>query len=149
VTLAESLRPALTQARSIAGTLGLRPHAVELVTVSSSGSHVGDGTVTRDATPITEANGQPPKVRWLSNEEIAVGQLPSGSIEIGPITHAFAFGGTDIASLDGSQLQAMQGRQLRITGPQHPHGARYEITNVNAESALHITLQAKPIAESP
>ena len=79
-TLANSLRRTVSRARALPGKLGLRPHAVELVTKAYPGVHTGDGGAAETWTPISEAGGQPPKVTWLKEEERALGGLPELSL---------------------------------------------------------------------
>jgi hypothetical protein len=144
-TLAESLKPLVFGVRSIPGALGLRPHSVSIVIASTSGTYTGDGTRSEDETAIVEASNQPPKVRWLKDEELAVGQLSAGTIEVGPITPSNGTIGTLLATLSGADLTDGQVRLLRITGAQHPDGADYTITRVNADKALHYSIQGVPV----
>jgi hypothetical protein len=148
VTLRDDLLPTVYEARGIAGELGFRQYTVDLVTGSSTGDHTGDGDVIDEVTPILESNGQSTRVRWLKDEEIAVGALPNGTIEVGPITPTFTGGGTDIAALMGDALERGETRFLRITGPKHPDGALYQVTQVKAERALRYMLQAKPVSHT-
>ena len=143
-TLADSLKGLVYSVRSLPGQLGLRPHRVWLLRRSWSGSHTGAGTRSDLEFPITEGGKQPPKVRWLSDEEIAVGSLAAGTVEIGPITPKHKGGGTDLSILDGSTLTMGQVRHVWILGPQHPKGAAYRITKISADRALHYTLTACP-----
>lgn len=144
MTLAEDLKGLLYGVRSIPGQLGLRPHKVWLLKRSWSGQHTGAGTRTDVEFPITEGGKQAPKVRWLSDEEIAVGSLAAGTVEVGPITPSHKGGGTDLSILDGSTFKTGEVRHLWIQGPQHPKGAAYRITRIGADHALHYTLQASP-----
>ncbi len=148
MTLADDLFDTVYEGRAIAGDLGFRPHSVTLVISAYSEDHPGAGSRTDTETPIAEFGGQPPRVRWLNGEELAVGNMAAGTIEIGPITPEFPGGGTPIASLNGSELSAGQSRLLRITGPNHPSGALYEITNITADRTLRFMLKAKPLEES-
>jgi hypothetical protein len=131
-------------ARNIPGVLGLRPHSVSIVNTAWTGDHTGDGARYSEVTPIVESGGYPPKVRWMKDDEIAVGDLPKGTAEIGPITPSFSGGGLDLAGVDGSELLKGETRQLLITGPQHPEGALYRVTNIKSERALHYMLRAEP-----
>lgn len=146
-TLAEQLRGPLYAARAIAGTLGLRPHTVAIVVGTWSGTYTGRGSLTNATTAITEAGGHPPKIRKLNDEELALGQLDRGVVQIGPITPAFSGGGTDMATLAGD-LAAGQTRHVLITGPEHPNGAMFRITAVDADSALHWMIRAEPVADA-
>lgn len=142
MSFAEDIRATLTSIRAIPGQYGLRPHSVTIVRVSFSGDHTGDGAVYDNETPITEGDGQPPKVRWLNQEELALGSLPNGSCTIGPITPVV---GLDLSLL--SNVLTGGTVALRIVGPQHPNGALYRITQVNADRGLHYTLVAKPAVD--
>lgn len=135
-------------ARAIPGQFGLRPHAVAILSGSWSGSHTGDGTETTTSVALTESGGYPPKVRWLNDEDRAVGNLPDGTVEIGPITPAFSGGGTDIASLNASALSRGHTLHLRITGPQHPSGAIYRVLGVECDRAIHYTIRAAPVGNA-
>lgn len=148
MSLADTLKPLLYNARAFAGQLGFRPHSVAIVTGAWSGSHTGDGTETETSVAITEAGGQPPKTHWLSDEQLAVGALPRGTVEIGPITPSFAGGGTDLASIAGTALARGETIHVRITGPNHPSGALYRLINVNADKALNYMMRAQPVADT-
>lgn len=142
-TFAERLRPVLEAARGIAGSKGLHPHAVAVLVNTWSGSATGLGTEASVATAILE-DGQNPKVRWLTDEQVALAEN-GATVEIGPLTPKHDVGGVELATLVGSALTAGQTQYVRITGPKHPSpGKRYEVTKVVADSALHYRLQAKP-----
>lgn len=145
-TLAEQLRKTCYAVRAIPGALGLRPHTVEIVTGVWSGSHTGEGLVTEGSTPLVEANNQPPKLRWLTQEERALGDLAEGSVVIGPVTPAFQGIGIDIGAFNAAALGRGQTLHLKITGPQHPRGAIYRITNLSADHSMHYTITAAPVA---
>src|SRR5512146_450707 len=104
------------QYRNLPGIHGLRVHTVSVVTATWSGSHVGDGAETKTTTEIVERGGLPPKIRWLSQEELTVGGLDRGTVEIGPITPDFSAGGTSFGTLLGDSLAAGGTLQLLITG---------------------------------
>jgi len=146
MTLASGLKGLAYSVRGIAGALGVRPHAVSILKRSWSGSQPGDGTQTDVERMIHEGGGQPPKVRWLTEEQLTVGNLEAGTVEIGPITPSFRGGGTDLSFLDGSQLEAKEARYLRITGPMHPKGAIYKVIKLTADHALHYTITASPVS---
>lgn len=143
-TLADNLKSLAFNIRGIPGDLGIRPHTVELVEREWSGTHSGDGTRTDNVTPIQEARNRPPKVRWLSDEELAVGGLSNGSIAIGPITsdHGLI---SRLSGIDGSDIDVGDARYLRITGPRHPNGAKYRITKITADRAIHYMINAAPV----
>ena len=95
-----------------------------------------------------ENNGNPPKVRWLSQKELALGSLPTGSVEIGPITPDFSGGGTALSNFDGSALAEGETLHIEITGPRHPTGALYSVAEIRADRALHWTIVAAPVSAS-
>ncbi len=145
MTLAERLKRTVYKGRGIAGTLGFRAHTVAIVSESYSGQHTGESSANIDETPLVEGAGQPPKVRWLKDDEIALGNLAGGTIEVGPITPEFAGGGTDLDLLMG-QLERGATRYVRITGPKHTDGALYRIAEIRAERALRYIIRAVPVA---
>lgn len=145
MTLAEALRPTLSAARAIAGSLGLHPYRVYIRSGSWAGTYTGDGAVTVTETEVTE-NGQPPKVRFVSDETVALGAVARGSCTIGPITPSHSSGGTSIALLEGSSLVVGQTLHARLV---HSDGSetRYRVTDVAKDSALHYTLTCEPVGE--
>jgi hypothetical protein len=147
-TEAEDALADLYEGRSEAGIAGFRPHSVAVVATTWTGQHTGEGSGIPESTPIVEANSQPPRVRWLNSEEIALANLGSGIVEIGPITPAFSGGGTDLETLAGD-IQTGATRYVLITGPQHPSGAIYRITDISAERPLRYMLKAAPTATEP
>lgn len=134
MTLADDLKPVLFDVRGIMGELGFRTHTVALL-VDYEG---GDQTLL----PITEAGGQPPKLVWKSDEDNPRDGGIEDFVEIGPITPAFPGGGTDLDSLT-AEVEAGSARYLLITGPRHPDGAKYRITNVDAQKALRYMIRAQ------
>jgi hypothetical protein len=132
--------------RSKPGDYGLRQHTVEIVDATWSGSFAGEGTKTQTVLALVERTGQPPKVRWLKEDEIALGNLAQGTIEIGPITPDCSAGGIPIDTLMSATLAVGGTHHLRITGPQHTSGAFYKVTFKAADHALHWTLRAEPVA---
>lgn len=144
MSLRDDLLPVVYEARAIMGELGFREHSVAIVRVHRQGTHTGDGSRAESVQSITEANGYSPKVRWLKDDEVALGQLPKGSVQVGPITPEFSGGGTDLSDLTGADLERGDVRLLRITGPQHPNGADYRIVSVSADRALRHVITAIP-----
>ena len=146
-TVAESILPALELARSQAGVIGWHIHSVDLVVSAWSGAHTGDGTETAATRRLVEANGQNPKVHWLNDEELALGNLESGSCEIGPMTPLFATGGTALAWL-GGELASGQTLHLIITGIKHPEGAVYRVKNADQETPTKLMLTCVPVGNA-
>lgn len=148
MTVATGAKKALYAARAIAGKIGLRPHTVEVGVGSWTGPHTGDGTETVTWTQITEAGGQPPKVRRLSDEDVALGGLSAGAIEIGPITPAFPGGGTASTTIQGAAVSRGGTLTFRITGPEHPSGAIYRAKSSDFTKALHYTFTCEPLTDA-
>lgn len=146
MTLADDLKPLARSIRGIPGQFGIRPHTVALLERSWDGTYTGDGTRTDATVALTEGGGYPPKVRWLSDEDVAVGGLSNGTIEVGPIT-ADGSGIEILANIRGDDLENGDARYLVVTGPKHPNGAKYRITRITADRAIHYTIQARPVSQ--
>lgn len=116
-TLKDRILPVAYRARAIAGQLGFRPHRVYVVTRAETGLHTGDGPDAAVETEITEADGQPPKVRSLKEDEKALMGVSEATIEVGPITPQFSGGGTDPDLLTGSDLSTGDVQLLKVVGP--------------------------------
>lgn len=142
----DSLRQLAWNIRAIPGRdFGIRPYTLHVRVTTYAGDHVGDGTETATTTPITEADGQPPKVRFLNDEQRALGGLPDGTVEVGPITPSHPGGGTDLAILTPSTEGTVV--HYILTGPEHPTGASYLLHAVKTDRALRYMLTLKPVAE--
>jgi hypothetical protein len=139
-------RALLYQARGIAGTYGLRQHTVAVMSGAWDGTYTGRGTETATSVAITEGGGQPPKVTWAKDEDIALGQLGEGDAIIGPITPYFGSGGTLITQI-APAVAAGQTVHVVITGDKHPSGAKYRIKDIDMSSALHWTIRCTPVSE--
>jgi len=147
MALADDLIAVIWSIRSIPGQFGLRPHTVQIINRFAYGQHTGDVDLS-SATPLVEHGNTNPKVRWLDDEALAVGGLPSGTVEIGPITPKFDAGGTALATLDARNLDTGDSLHLLITGPKHPSGALYKVVRINADRAMHYMLRATPVSEN-
>lgn len=134
--------------RNFPGQHGLRPHTVEIRLKTWSGSHTGDGTASGSFTQIVERDGLPPKIRWLTEEELVVGGLDAGTVEIGPITPDFSGGGTPAGTIRGVSLTTGGQLQFRVTGPMHPNGAIYESVRVDFGRSIHYMFRARPVSDS-
>jgi hypothetical protein len=134
------------RARRIPGQHGLRPHSVVLIGVRAGGDgeHTGTGGRWELETPIEHLGGGAPKVRWAKDQDVAMGVVPKGQATIGPITSDFT-GFENLEALVGDNLETGAVRLLRITGPKHPKGADYRITDVKCERALHYLITAEPV----
>lgn len=145
MSLVTELRKTLFAARSIAGRLGFRTHTVAVLRRYALGQHTGDVDVS-DIVPITEQDGFPPKTVWLNSEELALANLAKGAVDIGPITPEFPGGGTSLALLDARNLETGDAQYILITGPYHPEGAVYRVTDITAHKALNYRLRAVPVS---
>lgn len=131
--------------RAIPGErFGLRPHTVSLVTATWSGAVTGEGVETTTTTEIIELNGQPPKCRWLRGDEVAIGGLAAGTVDVGPITPEL---GASLDALNVGALATGGTRHLLITGPNHPTGAKYRIIDIDSSMALHYMIRAVPVSQ--
>lgn len=133
--------------RALPAKFGLREHTVELVTSQWSGARDGDGDEFKTSVPITVSGGAPPKVRFPSQKEVALGLYPVGSVVIGPFTPSYGSGGFDRSSLNGDRLQTYDGLVVRVTGPQCPKGMLYRVNNGNVDRALRVTLTCEPAGQ--
>jgi hypothetical protein len=143
MTLADDLRQVAARARGIPGALGLRPHRVYLAMGLWSGEYVGNGLESAVETELTEG-GQPPQVKWLNEEALALGGHPVGTVEVGNLTPEHASGGVPFSSLIGTALTDGSVLYVRIVGPRHPSGARYRIREARHKSALSYSLVCTP-----
>lgn len=148
MTLADDLKPLVHSIRSIPGELGLRPYTVSVTVRAGLGQHNIESTGSETTTAITEGNGQPPKVRFLSDEDRAFDALPAGSVEVGPITPEHATGGISFATLTGQGAADHTLLHYTLTGPQFPSGAKYRLIGSRSDRALHYKLTLAPIAST-
>lgn len=148
MALGDNFRAICYAARAIPGQLGLRPHTVSLIEGTNLGPQTGDFTGDYTETPIVESDSQPPKVRWLNDEQLALANLGGGAVDVGPITSFYTTGGTDLAQLAGQDLEAGDTLHIKITGPKHPTGALYRVTKITAHRALHYMLRCSPVRET-
>lgn len=144
MTWVSDVLPSMEAIRAIPGSMGLRPHRCFVVVRTWTGSDVGEGTYSDSETELLESD-QPPHVRTLSGEEIAVNQLPSDTLQIGNMTptHSGGAGGTDL-DLFESTLAANQERWIKLVGPNSDE-RRMRIVEVGKDSALHYTLRIAPL----
>jgi hypothetical protein len=140
MTLADDLRAIAHEVRSIPGDLGIRPYTVSVVVTTSAGDEFGEGTQTPTTTAITEANGQPPKVRWLSGDEIAIGGYSNDTVEVGPITPDHPGGGNALSTIAPEPVGNNPTVRYVLTGPNHPSGANYRLRDVKHDRAFQYRL---------
>lgn len=141
----DRLRKLAHRVRSIPGRgFGIRNYTVAIVVGTWSGAYVGRGDKTEALEAITEAHGQPPKVRFLNEEQLALAELKTGACEIGPITPNFPGGGTALSDLLPA-VTAHKTVHVRLTGPAYPSGAKFLVKKVGTDRALHWTLTCEPV----
>jgi hypothetical protein len=144
---ADKWRRVADKFRALPDAFGLREHTVQLEVSQYSGELPGDGDKYSRYTPITVGNGSPPKVRFPSQKEVALGLFASGSVVIGPFTPDFGSGGFSRPNIDGSLLDTYVGMKILVTGPQCPNGMHYRVNNSNVDRALRIVLTCEPAGE--
>lgn len=142
-TLVEDLLPLAYELRGLSGEFGMNLHSVELVSSSWTGTHTGDGTRSDYYFQLLEG-GQNPGVRWLNDEELTMAGLSAGAIEVSPLTPDHE-GLERLAELRGDNMVVKDTRRLLITGPKHPTGALYRITELQAHDPLRYILKASPV----
>lgn len=130
--------------RALPDKFGLREHTVTLVYSRWTGGRIGEGEEELTEYPITVGSGAPPKVRFPSQREIALGAMSEGSVSIGPFTPEYGTGGVKRSMFDCSTLKPGEGMHIRVMGPQHPTGCLYRIKNNNVDRALRVTLTCIP-----
>lgn len=126
----------------------IRPYTIEVHVTTWSGAKPGEGVKTTTSTPIVEAHGQPPKIRWLSDEELALAAIGSATIEVGPVTPDFPGGGTSWDTL--TQASAPTNALVRywLVGPEFPDGAYFERIGGDSSKAFGYKLRLQRIAKS-
>lgn len=136
------------RARAIPARFGLREYTVEAWVTEYSGAFPGSGASVISKTPLTVGNGVPPKVRFPSQQEIAVGGASIGQAFVGPLTPDYGSGGVMRSLLDGSTLETGQMLQIYVIGPAYPTGCLFREHQFNVDRALRLQLvlmQAEPL----
>lgn len=146
MSFADDLKPLLWSIRAIPGQLGLRKYSVSIVTGINLGDHTGDDAGSYPEIPIVESGNQPPRVRQLSDEELALANMGAGLWKIGPFTPYFTTGGADITDLLGKLLETGDTQYVKLTGPAFPAGALFRIVKVGHDHALHYDLTVAPVS---
>jgi len=149
MTIANSLKPLVRAIRGIPGVFGLRTHRVFVIASRFTGPYTGDGSRSNTEFELTEGSSRtPPKVRWLKSDEIAVGGLAAGTVEVGPITPDLDGYTEIIDAIAATKLGTGDLRYIKLIGPNHPNGANYRVTDAAFESAMHFTLKCSPVEDS-
>lgn len=142
-TLRDAILPSINAIRAIPGQLGWRPYSLTIETRTWSGAEIGEGVETVTSTPITEQYGQPPKIRWLDSEQLALGGYEKGTLEIGPMTPSYPGGGVLISALSPSNLPNNTVVQFKLVGPSYPQGAYCRLVTSTDDHAGHYTLRVQ------
>lgn len=129
----DRFRAVAASARGIPGILGLRPYSVAIIVDNWGGDYVGAGGAQYGSrpVPITERGGQPPTVAFTSEDPLA-----KTTCTIGPITPPYGGGGTALEQL-ARVVGTEQAAYVLLTGPKYPKGARFAVTQVHTDKALH------------
>lgn len=148
MSFVSSLYPMLRSVRSIPGAIGTRDYSLSITVRTNDGDYGLEGTPSDVTTVIQEANGKNPKVRFLREDERALGQLPAGSVEVGPITpYSAAGGGLTWAQLTAQDTADKNLVWYTLTGDQAPNGAKYRLVGSESSSTLHNTITLAPSSD--
>ena len=148
-TRRDGYRALADRIRAIPGRdFGLRPYTVSVVLRYHSGDNAGDGDAVDVATEL-QAGGQPPKVRFANDEERALGNLPAGSLDVGPITPDYVGGGLAWDVITGAAAIAGTEVLFLVTGPEFPTGALYAKVGGDSARGLRYTLRLAPRQLAP
>lgn len=142
MALADDLKSTIDAIRGIPGQLGLRPNRVYLMEGIWDGEYTGEGREDQFLTELTVGDSQPPRVRQLGDEAIALGNLAAGSIEIGPVTPEYTGGGFSSATLLAESVSRGDTWSVKVVGPAGT--THYRVTSVKTDRAMHYTIRAAP-----
>lgn len=123
----------------------MRPNRVYLVESEWDGEYTGEGEETQTALELT-VGGQPPKARQLNDEQIAMGELAAGAIEIGPVTPQFSTGGFSAAMLLAQAVEKGLTRHVELVGPMGT--TQFRVTSVTTDRALRYVFRGEPVGSS-
>lgn len=128
--------------RRIPGEHGLRPWRVfAVVGVWSGSGHFGDGIKTETETEILE-QGQPPKVRHVRDEVIALGvNLQTGDMVIGPITPVV---GTPWSTMTGDAAAVNNSFLIRLVNAETGDSFLCTVVTVSNDRALRTMITVRP-----
>jgi hypothetical protein len=137
-------RQIANRARRLPGVHGLRPWRVyaDVGSWSSSAGHpFGEGTRTDTETELLET-GQPPRVRELSDERVALGGGEKGDLSIGPIT---PIEGSAWATLTGSGVTPGDSWRVRLVHDETGDVKHCVVKSISQDRALHVMLTVRPV----
>lgn len=121
----------------------MREYDVAVRVRSWSGAERGEDLKAECITPITEAGGRPPRVRWLSNEQLALGGYPAGTVEVGPITP----GNTLRSSLE-PKSEGNDEIEWILTGPAFPCGGAFSLKDIRDDRGYQFKVVLTKVGDS-
>lgn len=149
MTLADSLRDAVSRVQAVSGKLGLRTHRVYLHRESWSGigAGVGDGSATATVTEITQDGQPPPCVPMTERDARVFGDFAEDSLRLGPLTIASGgIGDIDPAVFAPADMTAAQTYHIRVTGGAlGTTGRLYRIARVHWQSSYAVLVHLEPV----
>lgn len=148
MSLRGDLRSVVHEVRAIPADFGVRPYQAFAVTRLWSGEEPGEGADEICREEITEARGNPPRIRFLNVEEIAVGGFESGTVELGPVTPDFPGGGTLIDSVKRSGGGRRTLLHIELVGPEFPTGANFKLKETFSDRGYHYRFILERSADS-
>jgi hypothetical protein len=131
--------------RAKPGDHGLRPWRVYVSTGTwsvTTANEFGDGTRTDSDVEVLE-NGQPPKVREVGDEAIALSSdLSKGDYVVGPITPVV---GTAWATLIGSAITAGQTFRMKLVHSETAETIHCMVKDSSMDRALRYVVTVSPV----
>ena len=137
-------RQIANRARQIPGVHGLRPWRVfaSVGTWSGGATHFGNGTRSDAEVELLES-GQPPKVRQVKAEQVALDAgLQSGDWTIGPVTPIV---GTPWATMSGGGILDSDSFAIRMTNEETGEDLRCVLVSSTSDRALRTMLTVRPV----
>jgi hypothetical protein len=136
-------REIANRARRIPGEHGLRPWRVFAAVGTWSGSgHFGDGERADTEVELLES-GQPPKVRQVSAEQVALDSgLQSGDWFVGPVTPEV---GTPWATLAGQSTVSGESFRLRLVHDETGDDMQCVVVATTSDRALQTIFTVRPV----
>jgi hypothetical protein len=148
MALADKWRRIADKYRALPAKFGLREYTVKVLNIGYTGANPGDGTLYDTETAITVGGGYPPKVRFPSQQEIALNMAGLGDCFVGPFTPNYGTGGVDRSLLDSLMSDDYTMLQFWVQGPNFPNGVAMRIKKRQVDSALRIVLQCQVVEDS-
>ena len=129
--------------RRIPGEHGLRPWHVYAAVGTWSGTHHGEGTRSDVEAELLE-QGQPPKVRQVKAEQVALGVgLQSGDWVVGPVTPS---AGTAWSTLCASFVDGEESFRLRLWHEETGQDMQCVVVSITDDRALRTMITVRPVS---